>query len=301
MTTSNGSPNEDDKGGACQNKKVNSNVTMAVELDLDPPLLPGYMYKKKILWEIGGMVGKVGKLDFNTDSRTRGRCAHFEGKPSCKGDQTVISALVGEESMDANDVYGPWMLVERSRCNSKDARKISAGNLGNLAGDLNNSTSQDGNSISLNLVDANRAPISLIEKSGQASSIGHRKSVGHKLIVGANEPKGKEKSGHGLVSAGNSEVPVSIEKSILYSNKHSVVVFKENVQPNSLGDMGEGQATEVASGFADIGVRIIGGKFNGGQRGKKPNRTIRDRGNIFKNSSTQVSFHELLRILAESL
>lgn len=119
------------------------------------------------------MVGKVGKLDFNTDSRTRGRCARmavyvsldkplvsqilineslqrieyeylptvcfscwadFEGKPSCKGDQTVISALVGEESMDANDVYGPWMLVERSRCNSKDARKISAGNLGNLAG-----------------------------------------------------------------------------------------------------------------------------------------------------------------------
>lgn len=38
MTTSNGSPNEDDKGGACQNKKVNSNVTMAVKLDLDPPL-----------------------------------------------------------------------------------------------------------------------------------------------------------------------------------------------------------------------------------------------------------------------
>ncbi|MBA0646244.1 hypothetical protein Goklo_014221 [Gossypium klotzschianum] len=172
------------------------------------PRLPGYMYKKKILWEIGGMVGKVGKLDFNTDSRTRGRCARmavyvsldkplvsqilineslqrieyeylptvcfscwadFEGKPSCKGDQTVISALVGEESMDANDVYGPWMLVERSRCNSKDARKISTGNLGNLAGksrlnvldslneienfqgetregDLNNSTSQDGNS-----------------------------------------------------------------------------------------------------------------------------------------------------------
>ncbi|MBA0646245.1 hypothetical protein Goklo_014222, partial [Gossypium klotzschianum] len=80
---------------------------------------------------------------------------------------------------------------------------------------------------------------------------------------------------------GNSEVPVSIEKSILYSNKHSVVVFKENVQPNSLGDMGEGQATEVASGFADIGVRIIGGKFNGGQRGKKLNRTIRFNGPSF--------------------
>ncbi|KAG4187905.1 hypothetical protein ERO13_A08G129850v2, partial [Gossypium hirsutum] len=76
---------------------------------------------------------------------------------------------------------------------------------------------------------------------------------------------------------------------------------RENVQPNSLGDMGEGQATEVGGGFADTGVRIIGGKFNGRQRGKKLNRTIRDRGNIFKNSSTQVPLHESMRNLVESL
>ncbi|MBA0680037.1 hypothetical protein Goari_011764 [Gossypium aridum] len=31
------------------------------------------LYKKKILEEIGGMIGKVAKLDFNTDKRTRGR------------------------------------------------------------------------------------------------------------------------------------------------------------------------------------------------------------------------------------
>ncbi|KAK5812566.1 hypothetical protein PVK06_028001 [Gossypium arboreum] len=184
------------------------------------------------------MVGKVGKLDFNTDSRARGRFARmvvnvsldkllvsqvlingplqrieyeylptvcfscgcyghmkelcsskviipgadFEGKSSGKGDQTIISAPVGKESTDANDAYGPWMLVERrSRCNSRDARKISAENLRNLAGksrfnvldslnetenfqgetregDLNNSTNQAGNFISLNLVGANKAP-----------------------------------------------------------------------------------------------------------------------------------------------
>ncbi|XP_040957655.1 uncharacterized protein [Gossypium hirsutum] len=39
------------------------------------PGLPGHMYTKKILWEIGGMVGKVAKLDFNTDSKARGRYA----------------------------------------------------------------------------------------------------------------------------------------------------------------------------------------------------------------------------------
>ncbi|KAH1091601.1 hypothetical protein J1N35_018858 [Gossypium stocksii] len=36
------------------------------------PGLPGHMYTKKILWEIGGMVGKVAKLDFNTDSKASG-------------------------------------------------------------------------------------------------------------------------------------------------------------------------------------------------------------------------------------
>ncbi|MBA0679658.1 hypothetical protein Goari_011415 [Gossypium aridum] len=39
--------------------------------------IPGYMYKRKILWEIGGMVGKVAKLDFNIDNRVRGRFARM--------------------------------------------------------------------------------------------------------------------------------------------------------------------------------------------------------------------------------
>ncbi|PPR83849.1 hypothetical protein GOBAR_AA36863 [Gossypium barbadense] len=38
MRTPNCSPNEDDKGGACQNEKVDSDVVMAIDLDPDPPL-----------------------------------------------------------------------------------------------------------------------------------------------------------------------------------------------------------------------------------------------------------------------
>ncbi|MBA0780285.1 hypothetical protein Gotri_004403 [Gossypium trilobum] len=50
------------------------------------PGLPSHLYKKEILWDIGGLVGKVTKLDFNTDSRARGRYAQMEvyvnlGKP----------------------------------------------------------------------------------------------------------------------------------------------------------------------------------------------------------------------------
>ncbi|MBA0736395.1 hypothetical protein Gogos_009954, partial [Gossypium gossypioides] len=39
--------------------------------------LPGYLYKCKILTEIGGMVGKVAKLDLHIDSMTRGRFARI--------------------------------------------------------------------------------------------------------------------------------------------------------------------------------------------------------------------------------
>ncbi|MBA0737108.1 hypothetical protein Gogos_010584 [Gossypium gossypioides] len=37
------------------------------------PGLPGHMYNRRILWQIGGMIGKVAKLDFNTDNGVRGR------------------------------------------------------------------------------------------------------------------------------------------------------------------------------------------------------------------------------------
>ncbi|MBA0843111.1 hypothetical protein Goarm_000325 [Gossypium armourianum] len=39
--------------------------------------LPGFMYKSRILEVIGELVGKVVKLDFNTDSKTRGRFARM--------------------------------------------------------------------------------------------------------------------------------------------------------------------------------------------------------------------------------
>ncbi|KAK5845328.1 hypothetical protein PVK06_001499 [Gossypium arboreum] len=37
------------------------------------PGLLGHMYKRRILWEIGGTIGNVAKLDFNTDAGIWGR------------------------------------------------------------------------------------------------------------------------------------------------------------------------------------------------------------------------------------
>lgn len=59
------------------------NVVMTL---IKSPGLPGHLYKKRILWEISGMVGKIAKLDFNTDSKARGKYARMAvyvnlGKP----------------------------------------------------------------------------------------------------------------------------------------------------------------------------------------------------------------------------
>ncbi|MBA0784544.1 hypothetical protein Gotri_006735, partial [Gossypium trilobum] len=41
------------------------------------PGLPRHMYKRKILWEIWGMIGRVTKLDFNIDNGVRRRFARM--------------------------------------------------------------------------------------------------------------------------------------------------------------------------------------------------------------------------------
>lgn len=41
------------------------------------PGLPSYFYRRKILKEIGGLIGKVAKLDLNTDSKAKGRFARM--------------------------------------------------------------------------------------------------------------------------------------------------------------------------------------------------------------------------------
>ncbi|MBA0725307.1 hypothetical protein Golax_021903 [Gossypium laxum] len=108
------------------------------------PGLPSHLYKKEILWDIGGMVGKVTKLDFNTDSRARGRYARMEWCLSCGryGHNTeacphvpLISdsakvmdssaVKLQENTVAGNGDFGPWMLVERrTRRASREDNKI---------------------------------------------------------------------------------------------------------------------------------------------------------------------------------
>lgn len=41
------------------------------------PGLPSYFYRRKILKEIGGLIGRVAKLDLDTDNKVRGKFARL--------------------------------------------------------------------------------------------------------------------------------------------------------------------------------------------------------------------------------
>ncbi|MBA0592136.1 hypothetical protein Gorai_009123 [Gossypium raimondii] len=67
-----------------------------------PWIIYGHLYKKRILWEISGMVGKIAKLDFNTDSKARGKYARMAvyvnlGKPLLSQAKEVVTTPVGKD------------------------------------------------------------------------------------------------------------------------------------------------------------------------------------------------------------
>ncbi|MBA0570443.1 hypothetical protein Golob_004099, partial [Gossypium lobatum] len=117
--------------------------------------LPGHLYNRKILWEIGELVGKVVRLDFNIYYRARGRFDHMvlfinldkllvsqtlingvlqliEYESLSEGQPVVIERGEPDVAMESTDKevesvnYGQWMLVERkSRRNLRDDSRFS--------------------------------------------------------------------------------------------------------------------------------------------------------------------------------
>ncbi|MBA0554540.1 hypothetical protein Golob_013637 [Gossypium lobatum] len=102
------------------------------------PGLPSYMYKRKILVEMGGMVSKIVKLDMNTDNIVKGRFArmvvyvnldrygHMKdvgpfrlfapySRKNLTSSELLLESgnMTGDGTGENNETYGPWMLVEK--------------------------------------------------------------------------------------------------------------------------------------------------------------------------------------------
>ncbi|MBA0853840.1 hypothetical protein Goshw_022641 [Gossypium schwendimanii] len=114
------------------------------------PSLPSYMYKRKILVEMGGVVSKIVKLDMNTYNIAKGRFARmvvyvnldryghmkdvgpFRLFAPCSRKNLTSSELLleggnmtGDGTGENSETYGPWMLVEKkSRRKSRNPSQI---------------------------------------------------------------------------------------------------------------------------------------------------------------------------------
>ncbi|MBA0660580.1 hypothetical protein Goklo_012579, partial [Gossypium klotzschianum] len=79
------------------------------------PGLLGFLYKKKILEEIGGLIGTVTRLDFQIDKGLRGKFARMVEKTK------ETSPEVGK-AVESSESFVPWMLVERRTWRNSRAR-----------------------------------------------------------------------------------------------------------------------------------------------------------------------------------
>ncbi|KAK5775267.1 hypothetical protein PVK06_043140 [Gossypium arboreum] len=154
---------------------------MEVELDPDPLL----SWKKRLLGKSSR--DSEGRFDFCL-SKVNNSGDVSDGKLNAEGEQTVSTVPAREGLKNENSTYGSWMLVERRN----EMEKLQGENRG---GDLVKSPNQTGGSSSMNSDGVNRASTPFVKVSGQATSSGHRNSIGHKMNNGAKEPKGKEKVG----------------------------------------------------------------------------------------------------------
>lgn len=96
----------------------------------------------------------------------------------------------------------------------------------------------------------------------------------------------------------NNVVFLRLKEGVLNHSNHSAVTFKENMHPNPGSVMGVAQQNFLGRGVA-ADLRIDGEKVGGGHRGRKLSKTIRDRGNLFKSSTSRIPLPDSVNNLVE--
>ncbi|KAB2024808.1 hypothetical protein ES319_D06G111400v1 [Gossypium barbadense] len=95
------------------------------------------------------------------------------------------------------------------------------------------------------------------------------------------------------------EVSVKLKEGVLNHSNHSAVTFKENMHPNPGSVMGVAQQNFLGREGVAADLRIDGEKVGGGHRGRKLSKTIRDRGNLFKSSTSRIPLPDSVNNLVE--
>ncbi|PPS06460.1 hypothetical protein GOBAR_AA14176 [Gossypium barbadense] len=135
--------------------------------------LPSYLYNHKIIIEIGNLVGKMVKLDINTDSRTRGRFARLAVYVNLE--KPLVSQILineREQRVDYESLSticfhcGRYGHVE-SICNFKVAEAPIEANIGSL---VEEPVNQNLNIETTEKKDGNYSPWMIVERKSRRKS-----------------------------------------------------------------------------------------------------------------------------------
>ncbi|KAK5774661.1 hypothetical protein PVK06_042517 [Gossypium arboreum] len=225
------------------------------------PRPPSHLYKRQILMEIGSLIGKITKLDINTDSRARGRYARIVvfvnlGKPLIS--KILINDLEAS-SLEQESTKNPKSMLE-----SKGKGIL-------IDSDVNVNTGRKDVGNGLNKTNLNW-PIGQGRMEHEFPSI---KQANHVVV-------------YNPVFEENSFMNVKVKEGVLDARNHSTVVFN-NKRSLETGD-------SAGSNLVKVGCKSQIAKKSISKVRWKLNKTLKGPGNRFKISeNSRVSFADSMK------
>ncbi|KAH1031419.1 hypothetical protein J1N35_043593 [Gossypium stocksii] len=289
--------------------------------------LPGHMYERQVLREIGATIGEVAKLDFNTDNGVRGRFARMAvfvnlGKPLIS--QVIINGVTQRIEYEHLPTvcfqcghYGHIKEIcpkENRQSRTKGPQELQVNSTESSPMEATSSASSIGKSISTCRNDDNKGSDSLsraeiLKKSSQEPPIIPNPpiiidSLDHYTNPNSLNP-GKDigeaiEDCHAQSSLQTvQEIVRTPTTGILDAAKHSVVLFEENSQSTTKGNAQKNRAktgAHQAELTASRGITKAGNTRKG--RSLKVNK---EKGNPFKVSPSKISLSDSITSMVELL
>ncbi|MBA0763310.1 hypothetical protein Gotri_012776, partial [Gossypium trilobum] len=231
------------------------------------PGLPGHLYKRKIFWEIGGMIGRVAKLDFNIDNRVRGRFARMAVYVNL-GKALISQVLINGVLQKAEYEYLPTVTNGASK--EKTQENIRFQPLESLSDEMGpqesrpmkeNNLAQKELGFALEQKTATRGPSPTGQTQQRPVSSSATLQPEVELVTGVTMARAQ------AVTQGRQIVAISDSNGVLNPTKHSVVVFKD------FSSIGENQEEHLAlkntkGNRMNASPTATKGKLNGNTKGQ---------------------------------
>ncbi|MBA0702325.1 hypothetical protein Goari_020410, partial [Gossypium aridum] len=296
--------------------------------------LLGHMYRKKILWEIGEMVGKVAKLDLNTDNKVRGSCGKVEESLAALVERNNLSEkkLLDSATAVETDLFGPWMLVElRVKKQIREPQNLGKNFqgekfLGSKFRALKDMEKEIDCSNLATITGSNKVTRNALINVGQTHEIGaealimdfddEKNSKALQLNKGLGDALGQGTSGlsgvlkpDGKIVGVKTRVNLAFEgeevqliKGVLDLGKHSAIIFRGDAHQKLHNSTAKHDIVSKYGFPSSSNDKKIVGNLNASRGGWKISNVLKGKGSRFKSTgNSQVPLTESMEVVVDLL